>query len=831
MKTLSLGNRLQGTGYRRQKETAKPTASHLLPQSARFLLFLAVIVISLNAQSALAQDCGSMVRDDAHLFGADIGTVTRAAEALQNDGAQVYVRTFPTTGDQPTAVLLEHHLESQCPDWRAADGSRKENLVAIIYADRDAAGKHSITVSTGGRIDSLVPPTEVDRIRAQVIISHLKSGHPSKAFADGLNAIRTAYEGSRTATTQPVPVQQSSPPAQTEPTSLAGLWVALLLVLLAVVGWFTYKTRGEKERRRAARLKAQQVYNSVTAQINSIDESKTALRSNYNLLASNLPPDQRQKMETALAQTAKVYDEACADFGTKRTSDLEKPGLTVSEYDTLRETYQSILDKLNSAGGLISETGSHLEDLQAQMESAAKKVQEAQAKLDVLSEGLQQVKQAGFKTETYDALVANGRNLIHQANDAINNNLFFDALAQVGQAQELMDQASMGLKLPDKKAELENGIAAVKARMEKTRSAVLHCKPIVDRLDAEFASRSFESVASNGSQATEHINWCDRGIPMAADFATMEKQDWQKSADIVSEANGHLDRADSLVNSITAIEQSLNTARQSAPADVQNAEQDLRAAGEFISSHKADLHTDSGAKLAQAGETISQARSELGKSRPDYFEAVNLAKKAHAAADEVLTTARTEYEAQERQRQKAASALRDAISRVSKAREYIYDHGQYVTVFARSTADAAEQYLANAQKCSDSGDLEGVVKWAALADEAGKNAYSQARNDAEPQRSYDAYTRVNRYYAPSGTTIAVNALAGLVGAVIGASLSSSSRSSSSGSGSWFGGGSSDSSSSSGWFGGGSDSSSSFGGGSDSSSSFSSGGGSDSGSSW
>ena len=430
------------------------------------------------------------------------------------------------------------------------------------------------------------------------------------------------------------------------------------------------------------------------------------------------------------------------------------------------------------------------------------------------------MKQAGFKTEAYEALVANGSRLITDANDAVKNRLVFDALAQVSQAQEMLSQASAGLKLPEKKVELENGIAAVRTRIEKAKSSVLLCKPIIDRMDAEFAQQSFESVAGNGSQATEHINWCDRGLPMAADFVSIEKQDWQKAADIIAEANGHLDRADSLVNSITAIEQSLNTARTGAPTDIQNAEQDLHLAQDYVFSHKNDLHTDANAKLAQAAETITQAHAELQKPRPDYFEAVKLAKNAHAAADEVLTTARTEFEALERLQQKAASALRDASSRVSKAREYIEDRKWLLGKVAKGKLEEAEKYLASAQKCNDSGDLDGAVKWADLADEAGKVAYKQARDDAEPERSYDAYTCANQHYAPSYTTIFVNESSGdnYVSASAGSS-SSSSNSSWSTSGSWFGGGSD---SSSGF---------SFGGGSDSSSSFSSSGGSDSGSSW
>lgn len=547
------------------------------------------------------------------------------------------------------------------------------------------------------------------------------------------------------------------------------------------------------------------------------------------MLSANLPADERQKVETTLARIGSTYAEACADFGTKRTSELERGSLPVPEYDALRTTYQGILDKLNEAAGLVSETQGRLNSLQAQIESAPKKVQEAQAALDQVLETLNGVKQGGFRTETYETLAANAHMVICQANEALKNKLFFEALARVGQAREFLDQACKGTSLPDRKAELENGIAALKTRVEKAKSAILVCRPAIERMDVEFAPQSFASVVGNGSQATEHVNWCDRGIPMVADFVTMEKQDWQKAEEIVAEANAHLDRAESLVNSIAAMEKSLHAVRQDAPKDIQGAEKDLQAADEYIAGYKSDLHAETGVRLAEAREAIAQSKAELQKPKPDYFEATKAAKKAHAVADEVLAGARTEHEAAERLRQKAETSLRDASSQVSRAREYVEDHHRYITEIVKGRLQEAEQLLANAQQCKAQGQLEEAVKWAEQADESAQNAYDQAREDVESQTGFNSYTRVNRYYAPSMTTIFVNESSNNNYVSVGAGSRSDSSSSSS---SWSDDGSDSSSSSSSWSSSGSDSSSSFGfgGGSDSSSSFDS-GGSDSTSSW
>src|SRR5215467_3715166 len=166
----------------------------LIHRKLGLFLILPIMEFLLCAPGVAAQDCGAMVRDDAHIFGGDIGQVVNAAEELQNAGAQVYVRTFSTTGAEPTVDRLEHSIQDQCPGWQNADGTRKTNLVVIIYADKDSAGKRSLLISTGPGIDKLVPNREIDRIRARVIIPQIKAGRPAQGFAQALTEIKTAYE-------------------------------------------------------------------------------------------------------------------------------------------------------------------------------------------------------------------------------------------------------------------------------------------------------------------------------------------------------------------------------------------------------------------------------------------------------------------------------------------------------------------------------------------------------------------------------------------------------------------------------------------------------------
>lgn len=771
-------------------------------------------------QSILAQDCGSMVRDDAHLFGGDLARVESAAEELQNSGAQVYVRTFPTTGDEPTVDRLEHSIQDYCPGWQSASGARKTNLVVIIYADRDSAGKHSLLIATGPGIDQVVSNRDIDHIRAQVIIPAIKAGNPAQGFARGLVSIKNLYEAAPTGSASSSPTQQTAPSGPVEPADSGAFWLFMKLIFWMIVvgvGVAAYQFYRGYAARRQAKAKALQVYNDVTAQINAIDSGLANLQAVYETLAGKLSAEQRQKTEEAIASGKKAYEDACADFGAKRTFDPHEGLRTVEEYDSAADSYQEILAKLKSAAELASDADHHLHDMQQEIESAPQRIQEIRTKTQSFLHQIKEVNAAGFRTEAFEELVAEAGKRAEATELALKNNQPFDVSGELSKAEELLKQAAPGAKLPDTHAGMENDLAALKNRIEQAKASVQECKTVVDRMDAIFARESFESVTGNGSQAVEHVNWCDRGVPLAEECISMAKQDWQKGAEIIAEANGHLDRADSLTRSISSMEKSLNIAKEEAPTDIQSAEQDLAKAQEYLQANNKDVRKVVFNNVTLAIEAIASAKAELQKQKPDYFEAVKSAKRGHAVADDILNEARSEHEAAERLREKAATALRDATSRVNKAKEYIEDNARYVEEKDKDLVKKAQTLLDQAQSANTQNDLENTVQLSEQADEAGKTAYNNAQNSVEEQTSPSAYDRANHYYAPSHTTIFVNendSSYSTVGAGSGSGFFSSLFS---GSGS---------SSSSSWSG--SDSSSSW---SSSSSESSSSGGSDSSSSW
>src|SRR4051812_7805030 len=92
----------------------------------------AFFVASLASGLAFAQDCDSLVVDEAKVFGDKLEDVTKAAQQISQMGVTVFVRTFTSLGSAGSIDRLEASIQDQCVSWQSADGRRKANLVVVM---------------------------------------------------------------------------------------------------------------------------------------------------------------------------------------------------------------------------------------------------------------------------------------------------------------------------------------------------------------------------------------------------------------------------------------------------------------------------------------------------------------------------------------------------------------------------------------------------------------------------------------------------------------------------------------------------------------------------
>ena len=81
-----------------------------------------------------AQDCDKVVVDEAQVLGARAADVQAAADALQNQGADVRVRTVAHTVNLD---MDENVLVHSCGSWRSPNGQIKSTLIVLMVAPYD----------------------------------------------------------------------------------------------------------------------------------------------------------------------------------------------------------------------------------------------------------------------------------------------------------------------------------------------------------------------------------------------------------------------------------------------------------------------------------------------------------------------------------------------------------------------------------------------------------------------------------------------------------------------------------------------------------------------
>jgi hypothetical protein len=195
---------------------------------------------------------------------------------------------------------------------------------------------------------------------------------------------------------------------------------------------------------------------------------------------------------------------------------------------------------------------------------------------------------------------------------------------------------------------------------------------------------------------------------------------------MVEKGNIWLDEAESFIKSITELQTNLKAAERDFPAEIDAAEADIKKAWDYINKYDDDIRESLEDDLRAAEKKVDETRSELNKEKPDFFVVCSLAREANESADKILVQARDEHEAAERLRAKAASAKRDATSKVSIAKEYIQDHSGVVKAFAKKSLADAEDSL---RLFDTVDDTEMKITLAIKAQKLAEKAYNLARKD------------------------------------------------------------------------------------------------------
>lgn len=772
----------------------------------RILAVLAAIIsMMVVAAPAYAQDCNTMVVDEAGRLGpAGVATVQAAGERLTNAGADVRVRVIPRASDYGNLDQYMARMQSQCASWRAADGGRKNNLLVVLLAMDRQSG-----VFFGEQYRSALDGRTAG-IRTNSMNPRFRDGD----FAGGLAAGLDASGRLIAAAAAPPPVQTAPGPAappvvvHEQPTDFSGLWSVmgwgLGLVALGLLIYGIVLFTRSRAKRRAAQQKAQAKRGACANRISELDQPIQLLAARLSKAAKAVSEEDIKPMRDELDGIKALADRTTGQFADLQgaANNPDRNGLSEDEYDGMTAEFQQVLDGLDSVATKRDALERKLQDLQAQIDAAKPAIEALDAAIKASAASVAQVQDQGFKTDAEEAVLAEAMKSLDDANVAFGAKRFGAVKTACAKgAAKAKEASSQADGLPKRKAAIDGAVLALKQRLPDVQAAIQTGRGVYEDISSTYAEGCWSSIRGNGTEAVKRLEAATKASVEAAVASAMDRQEWQKAETIIGQANAWLDEASSFMRSLTSLKATLEAAKRDAQTEIDAAQKDIDAARTYEQQHDADIRDSYKKEIADDQRLLDEAKEELKKAKPDYVLVVKKAKQANATADRILSECQGEHEGEDRKRRLAESEQRDAVAAVSRAKEYIEDHRSDVKSGAKDKLKAAQATLQQAEattatRGSEELRRQSLAKRVELLQQAHKEAdeaYKKAKknvSDAEDEREAEraaARARASSYSSGSSSSGSDAFTGGLIGGIIGGSISGGGSSSGSSGGGGFGG--------------------------------------------
>ncbi|MFH1712295.1 MAG: TPM domain-containing protein [Patescibacteria group bacterium] len=650
-----------------------------------------------------------MIVDEGSYLGGDWEQVQAAAKRLVNSGAEVRVMVLKTIQPYGNIDAYQDAMEESCASWRAKNGTRNNLIVIWLFVEDGES-----YIIAGEEWRKKLGDNKWNEIRMGRMSSRLRDGKIAAGVVAGLDDIRKELEY--------------------EPIGFGTifLWIAgigLFIFLAIYLPLLVRRRRREREERRAAQQKAKLAISSASALINELEEPIGFLEVKVNDVESRSSEEDAQPYRTRYDSLKSRIDNSMLEFGNLRQADNnpDHDGLSVPEYDAMAKSYQKVVDDLTKAKQDMNNLETEISDFKNQIDQAPSMIAACQIEIEKAGTIVDGISGQGFKVEDATAILSAAKQLKSDADTALNEKRFSAAIKLGQEACSKADEAKLSAEeLPKLKQQLLEGITTLKKRVPQVDSQIDAGHEIFVAISTTYAESCWRTVQGNGSEAENRIDWSNQAIVEAEKLVAMDVQGFTEGLEIVEEANGWLDKAESLMRSISTLKSNLEAAKLEAPGEIDAAQADIDKATKYIATYDDDIRESLETDLANTQAHLDQARNELAKSMPDYIQVVKLAKQANSSADSILNQAEGEHEAAERLRLRAVTSLREARRSVSVTEEYIEDHDYDVDSDAESTLHTAKVYLSQAEAASDPAE---IVQHAEAADKKADRALEMAEED------------------------------------------------------------------------------------------------------
>ena len=663
-------------------------------------VWCALLVAMCSLVPAMAQDCEALVVDETGLIGGQATAVQKAAQELVNDGADVRVWLIKSFGRAGNLDIYKEDAQRRCRSWQAPDGDLKNNMIVVMVSVGDKkAGIY------GGSLWYEEFGSETDNIRMEEMGPRFREDDWAGGLAAALRRIHQLIANYKARSTGAPAVAQappvhSAPPAppvviQTEPTDFTGLWFVLFVALALgalIAGIMFFMRQAE---RRAKREKAQQ--RAKIAKQGCVSLS-TATGSDFPVfvarvksICSRASNEDGKPILEKLEQLTRDRGNAVIKFGQLETSagDPDREGLDVGAYDAMAEAYEGASSDFTKVKSSMEAIDRDTKSLLTLIEQLPSEIEQATEFLTTAITEINAVGDQGYKVQAMRSMHESASQRLSGALSACTQKKFKEGRRFCQEAVDYARTATQAAKqLPATKADVDQKLDSALADLrELDERGLVLAGEAFERISEAYNEACWKPVRGNGTEAENRLDRAQETHAEAVKLASMDQQDWTKATELIGDVTRLIDEARSLLRSIHELDKHLAQAKADATSEISEARADIQKAEQFIVTHDDDVREELETQLADAQASLKEAESELSQQKPNYLEVVRIARKANESADRILAEARSEHEAAERLRERAARSIRSAERSVSACKEYLEDHSSDVGSIAASLGE------------------------------------------------------------------------------------------------------------------------------------------------
>lgn len=707
-----------------------------------FVVVMLFIFVLLSPFVYAAGSCDNPIVDQANIFGTGYQQVSKAVNDLIVLGADVRVMTVASRAPYDSLEKYEKAKEAECGSWVGTDGLRKSNLIVLMVA----VNEHETVIFYGNMYKPILE-SNYQRIQVDLMNGRFRSGDFAGGFVAGLNEItRLVNLQLHPATAVPVQSQPqvvvivptSAPREATPPPDLSGLWRVMMFVAIAAVvlgGSFAlYKLItslvGQVNRKRTEQQHAKLAKQDAANLIGDLPARLELFEVKIGSVEKTVSSEDLEPLKGNVERAKALYDSAIVSFGglDHSAGDPERD-LSFEQYEAIAKSYGDVVKTLRLVDSTIKDTEKQAEALRALADTMPDILNSAMQFIDQAFARVESVSRSGFKMTTSEERMRKAKEQLKAAGLALSRKQFNVAKAQAKAARESAEEAaSQAEGLQKQRESVLVSISTAQTRVEQVKRTIVTARGIFEEISSRYADSSWRSVAGNGTEAENRVNWSLQAIQSASDLSSMERQGFDQASQSLSQIDAWLAEAESFMRSIVALKKNLDTAKRDAPGEIQAAQTGIQAARGYIAQYDDDIRESLEDDLTSAEQVLAQAQQALNQQRPDYLDIVKLARRANISADKILEQARSEHDTVVRLKEKAASCLRDATAAVSKAAEYIEDHESDVESGAKSHLRDARANLVSAQEARS---LPDRISYSEEAEKEADFAYRDAQSDVD----------------------------------------------------------------------------------------------------